>query len=282
MADSGANTTPTKAGETRGVQGRVKEMVGKFDNGKKASTPVEAEKRRLEAQNAKAMAARYNMVLRGQQMMQAKMQQRRMQQAAENHVEFFPHEFTEEWEDYPWHLAAAFTDEDDAFWMPELAMALEQEDENEINRAVLRFFLEENDPDRLGEVDSLLAQFAGNEEVLFINLNKEYNAAPPAEDGRKPPTDEIASQGTSTVFSGEEEKSPEPSQVSRRRPSYVVSGMRKESGWALNAADEELKQKMEDAGADEEVVHVVVAVANANQIEPFAPGGVTTADNTSS
>jgi hypothetical protein len=257
--------------ETRGVQGRVKEMVGKFGSGKKASTPLDAEKLRLEAQKAKAVAARYNMVLRGQQMMQLKMQQQRKEGKT---VDFLPHEFTEEWEEYPWHLAAAFTDSDeDAFWMPELAIALEQEDEAEINRAVLRFFLEENDPERLKEIDSLLQQFAGSEEVLFVSLHKEYS--PALSDERKQPIpDDAASAGTSTVASlGEEEKSPEPSAVNRRRPSYVVSGVKKDAGWALNPADDDMKIRMASSGEDAERVQSIVAVAAANQLEPFAPGG---------
>ena len=270
MADSAS--TPTSSKKVRGVDGRVKEMVSKFGSGQKAATPMEAERRRIEAQNAKAMAARYNMVLRGHQIMA-----QRKKYAAENHVDFLPHEFSEEWEEYPWHLAAAFTDEDDAFWMPELALALEENDEREINRAILRFFLEENDPDRIAEVDTLLNQFAGNEETLFISLNKEYNNPPPTsndESDQKPnAVDEIRSVGTSTVFSqGEEEKSPDPATIQRRRPSYVVSGLRRESGWTLNAVDDEMKQKMEESGEPQNVVSTVVSVATANA-EPFAPGG---------
>jgi len=266
---------------SRGVEGRVKEMVGKFSNGQKASTPIEAERRRLEAQKAKAMAARYNMVLRGQQMMQMKMQQKQ-KEGQQQQVEFKVHEMTEEWEDYPWHLAAAFTDDDDAFWMPELALALEQQDEKEINRAVLRFFLEENDPERLGDLDQLLDQFAGSEEVLFVNLQKEYvSPTAAAMEIRKQPVIERdgESAGTSTVGSfssgGEEEKTPDLATAgNRRRPSYVVSGMKKESGWSLNAADDELKQKMEDSGATPKTVEVLVSVASANYTEAFAPGGV--------
>lgn len=276
-------TTPVK--EARGVEGRVKEMVGKFNNGKKASTPDEAELRRREAQRAKAMAARYNMVLRGQQMMQQKMMQQRKQLSNpgnnEKHVDFHPHEFTEEWEEYPWHLAAAFEDEQDAFWMPELALALEQQDDREINKAILRLFLEENDPDRVGEIDELLTQFKGTEELLFLQLNREYNPPESSNDESAKPavaSDEIKSVGTSTVASyGEEEKTPDPS-ANRRRPSFVVSGMKKESGWALNAADEDLKQRMAESGASSDAVSVVVNMAAANQ-EPFAPGGLDTSSN---
>ena len=34
---------------------------------------------------------------------------------ADKAVTFELHEFTDEWQEYPWHLAAAFVDDDDAF-----------------------------------------------------------------------------------------------------------------------------------------------------------------------
>ncbi|KAH9256027.1 hypothetical protein BASA81_005803 [Batrachochytrium salamandrivorans] len=232
--------------EVRGVDGRVQEMRVKFDTGAVGSNPMDAERRRLEAQTAKAHAARYNMVLRGQQIMQAK---KKRESLNVNSVLFQPHEFSEEWEDYPWHLAAAFTDEDDAFWMPELAMALETQDEMEINRAVLRFFLEEMDPDRVDQLDDLLVQFEGKEELLFLDLHNTYGAPPAAE---------------------EEEAAPLPKATGTRRASFVVSGVKKEdgSGWEMNNANEELVDKMKESGEDSAVLAAVVKHAEAGA-DPF-------------
>jgi len=257
----------SSSAEVRGVEGRVAEMKVRFSNGAKASNPVEYENIRKEAQRAKAIAARYNMILRGQQMLA----KRKMEG---KHVSFEPHEFSQEWEEYPWHLAAAFTDEDDAFWMPELAMALENEDDQEINRAVLRFFLEENDPERLGDIERLLQEFAGNEELLFVSLQQEYSPTVQERKGEvgisKPPP-------SISNNSEEEEKSTDTplQEVNRRRPSFVVSGMKKDNGWELNATDDGLKEKMASSGEAPEIVRAVVNVATESPT-PYAPGGTST------
>lgn len=73
------------------------------------------------------------------------------------------------------HLATQFgEDDDEAFWVPELAAALESQDDRAINEAVLRFFFEEYDPSRLSEIDSLLNANRGREDALFAELGRAY------------------------------------------------------------------------------------------------------------
>ena len=74
----------------------------------------------------------------------------------------------------PW---AGFDDDPDfvdgeAFYAAELAAAIATGDDAAINRAILTFFLQENEPARLGEVDALLQEYKGREEELFVTLAK--------------------------------------------------------------------------------------------------------------
>ncbi len=64
--------------------------------------------------------------------------------------------------------------EDDTFWMSELALALQYEDDMAINRAILFEFFEENDPEKLMEVDQMLLEWAGREDELFAFLALAY------------------------------------------------------------------------------------------------------------
>ncbi len=244
----------TRRGTVAGVTGKVLEMQQRFAQGSAMNTPVEAEERRK--QSGRAIASTYNMVLRGQQMASKKKKQEG-KELSESILE----EEGECWDaDYPWHITAFSDDEDDAFWMPELALALEQEDEEEINRAVLRFFLEENDPERVDEIDDMLNEFAGEEEVLFVNLHNEYS---PMISARKKASSSVVSVGD---LGGGSTNPPD-----RRRSSFVVSGRKKQDGnWEMNATDEELQNKMEESGVAPEKLTIVVKTA---QQAAFAPGG---------
>lgn len=64
--------------------------------------------------------------------------------------------------------------EDDTFWMSELALALQYEDDMAINRAILFEFFEENDPEKMMEVDQMLLEWAGREDELFAFLALAY------------------------------------------------------------------------------------------------------------
>ena len=68
-------------------------------------------------------------------------------------------------------------EEHDAFWMPQLALGVAKKDDNLINEAVVRAFLEEHDPERVAEVPALLAAHKGREHQLMEALNEQY---PPA------------------------------------------------------------------------------------------------------
>lgn len=156
-------------------------------------------------------------------------------------------------------------------------MALESQDDEKINEAILRFFFEEFDPQRVEEIDGLLEKNLGNEDHLFTDLQLEYHIAAPPQVVQPVPYN--AKPGMSSeAKGGEEEKSSEPLAVPKRRPSYVVSGMRRQSGWEMNAIDAALTDKMVEGGAAEYQAKAVVSVATAANagmsLPPFAPGGV--------
>mmetsp|Transcript_6101 Transcript_6101/g.10847 ORF Transcript_6101/g.10847 Transcript_6101/m.10847 type:complete len:550 (+) Transcript_6101:172-1821(+) len=66
-------------------------------------------------------------------------------------------------------------DEDGVIVMEELAIAVAEGDEDGVNRAILKEFLEEHAPERVGEVDDLLEQYQGsNIDVLFQELVSTY------------------------------------------------------------------------------------------------------------
>ena len=197
---------------------------------------------------------------------------------ADDHgVRFEPHEFSEEWEDYPWHLAAAFAEDDDAFWVPELAAALEMNDENAINEAVLRFFFEEHDQERLDEIDALLAANQGREDALFVELAEAYAAMQVADGGSGDAAAGGQAAGTAsaqppvaapTAAAGAASAARAPGAATggsaARRPSLIVSGMRRSSGWQMNAGGEDMKNKMQEAGENSQVIDTVVSAASSS------------------
>lgn len=65
-------------------------------------------------------------------------------------------------------------DDEVGFYFNKLAGAVESENQDEINRAVLVAFFEENAPERLEEVDQLLEDNKGKEEELFKQLAEEH------------------------------------------------------------------------------------------------------------
>ena len=284
--------------------GRVARLKAQFDRGGKASNPADFERQRQgAATSARAQAALYNMQLRGAQVQASRKaamgasasastistkatassaagssKSAATDDDANKHVTFELHEFTDEWQEYPWHLAAV-VDDDDAFWVPELALALEKDDERAINEAVLRFFFEEHDRDRLNEIDALLDANRGREELLFVELSQAYAgggaaaaAAGAAEDAAGPGgAAATTTTATETAASSSDQPPPPPQVSERRRPSFIVSGVRRGSGWEMNAQDEELKSKMAEAGAAPDVIETVVSAAAAQEEQSAAP-----------
>lgn len=65
-------------------------------------------------------------------------------------------------------------DDEVGFYFNKLAGAVESDDQKEINKAVLIAFFQENAPERIGEVDTLLEENEGKEEELFKRLAEEH------------------------------------------------------------------------------------------------------------
>jgi hypothetical protein len=72
--------------------------------------------------------------------------------------------------------AVGMSEVTEIFIFPELAAALETQDDAELNKAILTIFLQDHDPARLGEVDALLREWKGREEQLFDELVRKYDA----------------------------------------------------------------------------------------------------------
>ena len=261
--------------------GTVAELRKKFEKAKPAQSPAEYMETKKEAvirapTGVRGNVASYNLALRGAQV---KAQRRATLQASKKQDDSQMYElmqFTEEFEDYPWHLAA-MVDDDDAFWVPDLAAALETGDERLINEAVLRLFFEEHDQGMLNAVDALLDQHEGKEDELFEELQKEYiqlqlvhEDEPESQSGsvaaqtplrRKSTVTQPPTMAESATKDHDEEKSDSPAltQEQKRRPSFIVSAMKKVDGeWAVNIQDSQLKEKMLESGADEKEVDFIL------------------------
>ena len=103
---------------------------------------------------------------------------------------------------------------------------------------MLRFFFEEHDQARLDEVEELLAAHAGREDALFVELSEAYESARPAQVG----VGEAA--GSPPVAPpSRKESAPQVEADARRRPSLIVSGVRRGSAWRMNALEEESQER---------------------------------------
>lgn len=103
------------------------------------------------------------------------------------------------------------------FYVPQLASALTDGSERDINRAILQMFFEEYDPSRLGEIESLLEKYNGEEDELFADLAWKY----PDHANKIVAFSINATYGevpSSTVNKSAADN--------RRRPSFVVSAVR--------------------------------------------------------
>jgi len=261
--------------------GTVAALRAQFDKGKAAQSPVQftaTAKKAAEVVRAvpgvRSNVATYNLALRGAQV---KAQRRATLQAKGTTSDFELMQFSDDYEAYPWHLAA-MVDDDDAFWVPDLAAALETGDERQINEAVLRLFFEEHDVGMLNAVEELLDSHEGKEDELFEELQKEYielqlvhEEDEPA--SQQPPVDGAPPRRKSSVFAkppaalstvqnDDEEKSneqPALTQEQKRRPSFIVSAMKKVDGeWAVNIQDAQMKEKMLESGADTKDVEYIL------------------------
>jgi len=113
------------------------------------------------------------------------------------------------------------------FFFPELAAALASGSDEVINKAVLMALFQEHAPERLGEVDALLAQYAGREEQLLDELLNEF--APHLESAGPAPTVVFIIPAEERAASGGD---------GARRPSMIVGGSRRPSGiWRVNELD---------------------------------------------
>ncbi|KAH9260045.1 hypothetical protein BASA81_001817 [Batrachochytrium salamandrivorans] len=101
----------------------------------------------------------------------------------------------------------------------ELAQALSTGTELDINRAILKMFFKEFDPSKLGEIDSLLAQYKGCEEDLFADIAWNY----PDHANRLVTFSIYASYEADDEHTSEEEEEEEENRPSVRRPSYVLA-----------------------------------------------------------
>ena len=113
------------------------------------------------------------------------------------------------------------------FFFPELAAALASGSDEVINKAVLMALFQEHAPERLGEVDSLLTQYAGREEQLLDELLGEFA-----------PHMESAGPASTVVFIMPAEERSTNGGDGARRPSMIVGGSRRPSGiWRVNELD---------------------------------------------
>jgi len=285
-------------------------MRAKFEGGQKATTPAAFQQKRSE-DTARASAARYNFALRGAQVAA----QRRTSMmgmgagttmsaraaagiggrgpasssvttspsASQASIHFEPHEVMEDWLNYPWGLATfmdeSFNEEESAFWVPDLAVALDKQDERAINEAVLRFFFEEHDISRIDEIPALLDANVGREERLFVELARQYPEggvapAPAAAPARVsaptpsglPPTSGRRISFVDAMASSASTGAGGATASGVRRPSFIVSGVRTASGaWDVNPSEstEVLREKMEEKGETPAAVEAVVAATEA-------------------
>jgi len=259
--------------------GTVAALRAQFDKGKAAQSPVQFKATAQKAAEVvravpgvRSNVATYNLALRGAQV---KAQRRATLQAKGATSDFELLQFTDDYEAYPWHLAA-MVDDDDAFWVPDLAAALETGDERQINEAVLRLFFEEHDEGMLNAVDALLDAHEGKEDELFEELQKEYIELQLVHEEDEPASQQPALDGApprrkSSVFAqpaptplaaaqhDDDAEKPALTQEQKRRPSFIVSAMKKVDGeWAVNIQDAQMKEKMLESGADTKDVEYIL------------------------
>jgi hypothetical protein len=146
-------------------------------------------------------------------------------------------------------------EEHDAFWLPELARAVETNDQGQINAAVVRSFFEEHDPERIPEAAELLAAHEGREDQLMQALMEQY--PPPDAEMRviEPALTMnvvVDASGATTITAG------------AGQGGFILSGVRPKgsSTFVVNSiAPEEskiLRQRMIAKGIKAEAIDVVV------------------------
>lgn len=96
-----------------------------------------------------------------------------------------------------------------AFEMTELVKALEEDDSDAINKAVVVEFLQEHDPAKIGEVDEMLHSHVGEEEKLMSELADQY-------------ADPVQVEIQATTKAIEEPTPPPPPQVEEEEEEEVV------------------------------------------------------------
>jgi len=184
-------------------------------------------------------------------------------------------------------------EEHDAFRMPTLATALQSGDDNAINVAVVRSFLEEHDPSRINEAAELVAAHKGREEQLMEALNEQYPPVNDVKDLIEEPTEEALKQEeaarpsstrgrpvstrvkglTLSVKMGEGLAVPtlEASVQADGESGYILSGVkqdRKSTKFVVNPSSGEseqariLRERMAQKGYDAQVIEAVVGEAS--------------------
>ena len=117
------------------------------------------------------------------------------------------------------------------------------QDEAALNASVLKFFFENHDPKRVGEVDALLEQNKGREEAFFVELSYQYPEPGIAysflvvQQEQAPSAVSAAAPSSSFSQSTSNNDNNSVNNSAKRRPSFITSGIRRQSGWQVNLSD---------------------------------------------
>jgi len=153
-------------------------------------------------------------------------------------------------------------EEHDAFWMPELAKAVENKDQASINAAVVRDFLQIHDPERVGEAEELLKAHAGKEDQLMDALIQQYDEVILISvESSSPRNSDLTSMSLKVDLS-----SPDGPRVTAAAAStgggFILSGVKKADTWIVNSNNPDqtnlLRSRMLAKGLKADMVESVV------------------------
>jgi hypothetical protein len=147
--------------------------------------------------------------------------------------------------------------------MEELAKAVAQGDEEGVNRAILKDFLEEHAPERVDEVEKMLESEGGNVDKLFTELVEQY--PDPAEK-----TEGEGAESGSQSKSGEEDEDGVDQVEAQRREAEDAA--RKEQARVEAMPSDEREAYEEDKRKDAEHVREKDAMLK-QQLDVYAKGG---------
>jgi hypothetical protein len=216
---------------------RVAELRMRFEGKQVAQTPVQFEQQRklvavTTVSSARQVASRHNLLTQS-----FRLQRRHSRSAAKNSDDLEMQEL-EAWLEMsePLWISDLLDgqDEQESFQVGAgLESAIKTHDEAALNESVLRFFFEQHDPARIDQAPKLLAANRGREDALFLELSSQYpepgtaysfmvvQAGLPSASASPPPP--ASGDGNSNA--------------QKRRPSFITSGIRRQSGWAVSLQD---------------------------------------------